>query len=107
MDRCEEDVIIAFGFYLPAEEEKRNPPPENIGFIKCFKQEKRKENFPLCFDTDDRQKLFKYFRISFLKSENLEQLLHTDIEKKNTRWRRSIRTEERLALTSRLVHKNV
>ena len=56
---------------------------------------------------DDRQKLFKYFRMSFSRSENLKQLLHTDIEKKNTRWRRSIRTEKRLALTLRLVHKNV
>ena len=56
---------------------------------------------------DDRQKIFKYFRISFSKFENLKQLLHTDIEKKNTSWRRSIRTEERLVLTLRLVHKNV
>jgi hypothetical protein len=45
--------------------------------------------------------------MSFSKFENLKQLLHTDIEKKNTRWRRSIRTEERLALTLKLVHKNV
>jgi len=32
-------------------------------------------------------------------------MLHTDIEKKNSRSRRSIRTEERLALTVRLVVK--
>jgi hypothetical protein len=56
---------------------------------------------------DDMQKFFKYFRMSFSKFETLKQLLHTDIEKKNTRWRRSIRTKERLALTLRLVHKNV
>jgi hypothetical protein len=56
---------------------------------------------------DDRQKFFKYFRMSFSKFENLKQVLHTDIEKKNTRWRQSIKTEERLALTLRLVHKNV
>ena len=56
---------------------------------------------------DDRQKVFKYFRMSFSKFEYLKQLLDTDIEKKNTRWRRSIRTEERLALTLRLVQKNV
>jgi hypothetical protein len=36
---------------------------------------------------DDRQKFFKYFRMSFSKFETLKQLLHTDIEKKNTRWR--------------------
>jgi hypothetical protein len=45
--------------------------------------------------------------MSFSKFENLKQLSHKDIGKKNTRWRRSIRTEERLALTLRLVHKNV
>ena len=56
---------------------------------------------------DDRQKFFKYFRISFSKFENLKQLLHTDIEKKNTRRRRSVRTEERRASTVRLVQKNV
>jgi len=56
---------------------------------------------------DDRQTFFKHFRMSFSKFENLKQLLHTDIEKKNIRWRRSIRTEERLALTLKLVHKNV
>jgi hypothetical protein len=48
MDRCEEDVIIAWGLYLLAEEEKRKN--ENTGFIKCFEQEKRKENFILCLD---------------------------------------------------------
>jgi len=56
---------------------------------------------------EERQKFFKYCRLSFSKFENLKQLLHTDIEKKNRRWRRSIRTEERLTLTLRLVHKNV
>jgi hypothetical protein len=44
MNRCEEDVIIACGLYLLAEEEKRKTK-ENCGFIKCFAQEKRKENF--------------------------------------------------------------
>jgi len=56
---------------------------------------------------DVRQKFFKYFRVSFSKFENLKQLLHTAIEKKNTRWRRSVRTEERRALTVRLAQKNV
>jgi len=45
--------------------------------------------------------------MSFSKFENLKELLHTDIEKKNTRWRRSVRTEERRASTVRLVQKNV
>jgi hypothetical protein len=54
---------------------------------------------------DDWQKFFKYVRMSFLKFEKLKQLLHIDIEKKNTRLRWSTRTEERLTL--RLVNKNV
>jgi len=29
---------------------------------------------------DDRQKFFKYFRMSFSKFENLKQVLHTDDE---------------------------
>jgi len=48
MDRCEEDVIIACGLYLLAEEERRKN--ENTGFIRCSEQEKRKENFTLCLD---------------------------------------------------------
>ena len=56
---------------------------------------------------DDRQTFFKYFRIIFSKFENLKQWLHTDTEKKNTRWRRSIRTEERRASIVRLVQKNL
>ena len=35
---------------------------------------------------DDMQKLFKYFRMSILKSENFKQLLYTDNEK-NAWWR--------------------
>jgi len=35
MDRCEEDVIIACGLYLLAEEEKRKKN-ETTGFIKFF-----------------------------------------------------------------------
>jgi hypothetical protein len=89
-------------------QKKKSEKNENNGFTKCFKQEKRKENFTLFGHLQDgRQKFFKYFRMSSSKFENLEQLLHTDIEKKNKRWRWSIRTEERLALTLRLVHKNV
>ena len=49
MDRCEEDVIIACGLYLLAEEEKRKRK-ENTGFLRCSEQEKRKENFTLCLD---------------------------------------------------------
>jgi hypothetical protein len=45
MDICEKDVIITCGLYLLSEEEKRKN--ENAGFIMCFEQEKRKENFTL------------------------------------------------------------
>jgi len=48
MDLCDEDVSIAFGLYLLSEEEKRKNA--NTGFIKCFEQDKTKENFTLCFD---------------------------------------------------------
>ena len=107
MDRCEEDVIIACGLYLIAEEEKRKK--RKYWIHKVFRAREEEGEFHTLFGRlkDDRQKFFKYFRMSFSKFENLKQLLHTDIEKKNTRWRRSIRTEGRLALTLRLVHKNV
>jgi hypothetical protein len=74
---------------------------------KVFRAREEKGEFHTLFGhlKDERQKFFKYFKMSFLKFENLKQLLHTDIGKKNTRWRRSIRTEERLAL--RLVRKNI
>jgi len=41
--------------------------------------------------------------MSYLKFENLKKLLHTDIEKKKTRWRRSVITKERLALTFKVI----
>jgi len=105
MDRCEEDMIIACGLYLPAEEAKKR----KYWMHKVFRAREEEGKFHTLFGRfkDNRQKFFKYFRMSFSKFENLKQLLHTDIEKKNTRWRRSIRTEERLALTLKLVHKNV
>jgi hypothetical protein len=107
MDHCEEDVIIAYGHYLLVEEEKRKK--RKYWIHKVFRAREEEGEFHTLFERlkDDRQKLFKYFRMSVSKFENLKQLLHTDIEKKNIRWRRSIRTEERLALTLRLIHKNV
>jgi hypothetical protein len=114
MDRCVEDVIIVwiivwivvwtmsslfvgFTFFQKKKREKtkildsrrvareREGEGELHSLLGCLK--------------DDRQKFFKYFRMSFSKFENLKQLLHTDIEKKHTQWRWNIRTEERLALT--------
>ena len=100
-------MLVGFTFLQKKKSEKKKK--RKYWIHKVFEQEKRKENFTLFGRLkDDRQKLFKHFRMSFSKFENLKQLLHTDILKKNTRWRWSIRTEERrVALTLRLVYKNV
>jgi hypothetical protein len=55
---------------------------------------------------EDRKKFFNSI-LSVSKFENLRRVLHKGIEKNNARLGRSIRTEERLALTVRLVHTNV
>jgi hypothetical protein len=50
MDRCEEDVIIAFGLYLLSEAEKqkkKKKKKDNTELIRCSEQDKRKENFIL------------------------------------------------------------
>jgi len=90
-------------------QKKKSEKKRKYWIHKVFRAREEEGEFHTLFGRlkDDRQKFFKYFRMSFSKFENLKQLLHTDIEKKNTRWRRNIRTEERLALTLRLVHKNV
>jgi len=85
MNRCEEDVIIVFGPCLLSEEEKRRKRKYWIHNVFRVRQ----EDFTLLFGRlkDDWQKFFKYFRMNFSKFENLNQVSHTDIEKKNTRWR--------------------
>ena len=102
----EEDVIIACGLYLLAEEEKRVKRKYWIRSV--FRAREEEGEFHTLFGRlkVERQTFFKYFRMSISKFGNLKQLLHTDIEK-NTRRRRSITAEERLALTLRLVHKIV
>jgi hypothetical protein len=59
-------------------------------------EEEEEEEFHTLFERlkDARQNFFKYFRMSISKCENLKQLLPTDNQKMNARWRRSIRTEE-------------
>jgi hypothetical protein len=96
MDRCEEDVINACGLYLLVEEEQLTK--RKFWIHKVFRAREEEGEFHTLFGRlkDDRQTFFKYFRMSFSKFENLKQLLHKDVEKKNTRWRRSKRTEERL-----------
>ena len=85
MDRCEEDVIIACGHYLLVEEEGRKKRKYLIH--KVFQAREEEGEFHTLFGClkDDRQKVFKYFRISFSKFENLKQLLHRDIEKNNNK----------------------
>jgi hypothetical protein len=99
MDCCEEDVSL-FELYLLSEEEMRKN--RKYWIRNMFRAREEKEEFQTLFGRlkDDRQIIFRYFRTSFSKFENLKQLLHTDIGKKNTKWRRHMRTEERLALTS-------
>ena len=97
---------VGFTFLQKKKSEKKK---RKYWIHKVFRAREEEGKFHNLFGRlkDDRQKFFKYFRMSFSKFENLKQLFHTDIEKKNTRRRRNIRTEERLALTLRLVHKNV
>jgi len=92
---------LGFTFFQKKETRKRA-----TGFIMCFEQEKRKENFTLCLDVwKITDKHFSYIlRLDISKFGNFTALLSADNQKKNTQWRRSITTEERLALTLRLAH---
>jgi hypothetical protein len=85
MDRCEEDEITACGFYLLAEERRKK---RKYWIYKVFRAREEEGEFHTLFGRlkDDRQKFFKYFRMSFSKFESLKQFLHTDIEKKNTQF---------------------
>jgi hypothetical protein len=97
--------IICVTFPHPAaalcrySEEKRK-----LWVHKVFRAREEEGEFHTLFGRlkDDWQKFYKYLRMSVSKFENLKQLLHTVIEKKNTRWRRSIRTEERLAFNCKV-----
>jgi len=94
---------------LPSCRRRKERKKRKYWIHKVFRAREEEGEFHTLFGRlkDGRQKFFKYFRTSFSKFENFKQFLHTDIEKKNTRWRRSVRTEERLASSVRLVHKNV
>ena len=87
---------VGFTFLQKKKSEKKK---RKYWIHKVFRAREEEGEFYTLFGRlkNDRQKFFKYFRMNFSKFENLKQLLHTDIEKKNTRWRWSIRTEERLA----------
>jgi hypothetical protein len=100
MDCCEEDVIVVCELYLLSDGEMQKN--RKYWIPNMFRAREETGEFQTLFGhlKADRQIIFKYFRMSFSKFENLKQLLHTDIGKKNTKWRRHMRTEERLALTS-------
>jgi hypothetical protein len=53
---------------------------ENTGFIMCFEQE---EEIYAVFEhlKDDKQRFFKYFRMSILKSGNFKQLFTQIMER--------------------------
>ena len=65
MDSCEEDVIIACGLYLLAEEEKRKK--RKYWIHKVFRAREEEGEFHTLFGClkDDRQKFFIYFRMNF------------------------------------------
>jgi len=81
MDCCEEDVITACGLYLLSEEEKWKKLKYRIH--KVFRARKKEEEFHILFThlLDDRQKFFKYFRMSFSKFETLNSS-HTQTMKR-------------------------
>jgi len=61
--------------------------------------------FHTLFGRLEDNKHFSYIlRLDISKFGNFTALLPADNQKKNAQWRRSITTEERLALTLRLVH---
>jgi hypothetical protein len=99
---CEEDVITECGLYLLSVEkrEKRKYWIHNV-----FRGREGEGEFHTVRASEGcRAKVFKHLIMSTSKFENLKQLLHTDLEKKNTRGRLSITTEERLALSVRFTH---
>jgi hypothetical protein len=92
MDRCEDDVIIACGLYLLAEEEKRKKKELKYWIHEVFRaREEEGDSHTVSTPESERQIFFKYFRMSFSKFENLKKLLHTGIEKKDAEfWLREI-----------------
>jgi len=60
VDRCEEDVIIACGLYLLAEEKRKK---RKYWIHKVFRAREKEGEFHTVFGRlkDDRQQFFKYF----------------------------------------------
>jgi hypothetical protein len=89
MDRCEKNEIAFCGLYRHAEKKKKK---RKYWIHKVFRAREEEGEFHTLFGRlkNERQKFFKYFRMSFSKFENLKQLLHTDIEKKNTKFLRHL-----------------
>jgi len=68
MDRCEENVIIAFGLFLLVEEEKRKKKKRKYWIHKVFRAREEEGEFHTLFGRlkDDRQDRGKRLRNSAL-----------------------------------------
>lgn len=103
MNRNEEDVVIACGVYLVLEEKRRKKRVKRYWIHNLFRARDEEGEFNTIFSRlkEDPEKFISYFRMSYLKFNELHLLLQSRIQKKNTRLRNSIPTLERLALTIR------
>lgn len=101
MDCNDEDVIIACGTFLVIEEEKRKK--RRYWVHNLWKAREEEGEFHTIFSRlkDDQEKFIKYFRMSIPKFLNLLEILGTDIQRHNSKWRRTVSPEERLAVTLR------
>jgi hypothetical protein len=74
VDRCEEDVIIACGLYLLAEEEQRKKKLK-YWIHKVFRAREEEGEFPTPFGLliDDWQRFFKYFRMKLYNNQRSAQ----------------------------------
>jgi len=93
-------LYVGFTFFQKKETRKRNYWIHNVLWARVEEVE-----FHTLFGRMKDNKHFSHIlRLDISKFGNFTALLPADNQKKNTQWRRSITTEERLALTLRLVH---
>ena len=76
-------MLVNFTFLQKKKREKKR----KYWIRKVFRVREEEGEFYTLFGSlkDNGQKFFKYFRMGSSKRENLKQLLHTYIEKKNKR----------------------
>ncbi|XP_068084402.1 putative nuclease HARBI1 [Anabrus simplex] len=102
MDLNEEDVVIACAAYIVLQQKKKKNK-KRYWVHKLFTTRDEEGEFHTIFGRlrNDQEKFVKYFRMSYSKFDNLLQQLKPHLTKKNSKWRKSISAEERLALTLR------